>query len=151
MCRLADNNDWLGCDKCGQFFRASCIGANFSEALSEPFFLLPMKSMYHKAFIMKNFVHVFNLLYYIVILYYSNFNLIPNRTFNHDSCARAVYCSSVLHNATVARQTWNKYGSSHCKATGAIFETLKLIEVNFTRIQCKGKQVIVPQHMFDCS
>ena len=41
VCRLADNDDWLGCDKCGQFFHASCLGLNFSEALCEPFFYCP--------------------------------------------------------------------------------------------------------------
>ena len=33
VCRMDDNEDWLGCDKCGQFFHASCLGLNFARAL----------------------------------------------------------------------------------------------------------------------
>ncbi|KAK2564599.1 hypothetical protein P5673_012061 [Acropora cervicornis] len=39
--RLDDNEDWLGCEKCGQFFHASCIGVNFAEALQDPVFYCP--------------------------------------------------------------------------------------------------------------
>jgi hypothetical protein len=43
------DNDWLGCDKCGQFFHARCLCLNFLEALCEPFFILPMNKQmnYH--------------------------------------------------------------------------------------------------------
>lgn len=41
VCRMDDNEDWLGCDKCGQFFHASCLGLNFANALQETFFYCP--------------------------------------------------------------------------------------------------------------
>ena len=39
---MDDNEDWLGCKRCGQFFHASCVGVNFVTALQDPFFLLSM-------------------------------------------------------------------------------------------------------------
>lgn len=44
VCRMDDNEDWLGCEKCGQFFHASCLGVNFAEAIQDPFFYCPYHS-----------------------------------------------------------------------------------------------------------
>lgn len=38
MCRKDDNEDWLGCDRCGQFFHASCCGVDFATAVSQNFY-----------------------------------------------------------------------------------------------------------------
>ena len=38
ICRKEDNDDWLGCDRCSQFFHASCIGVDFAKAISEYFY-----------------------------------------------------------------------------------------------------------------
>ena len=37
---MDDNEDWLGCKRCGQFFHASCVGVNFVTALQDPFFFI---------------------------------------------------------------------------------------------------------------
>ena len=41
VCQMDDNEDWLGCKRCGQFFHASCVGVNFVTALQDPFFYCP--------------------------------------------------------------------------------------------------------------
>ena len=38
---MDDNEDWLGCNRCGQFFHAGCLGVNFAMALQNPFFYCP--------------------------------------------------------------------------------------------------------------
>ena len=35
-----DNEDWLGCDRCGQFFLASCLGVDVASTLCQTQFLL---------------------------------------------------------------------------------------------------------------
>ena len=35
---MYDNEDWLGCKRCGQFFHTSCLGVNFAMTLQDPFF-----------------------------------------------------------------------------------------------------------------
>jgi hypothetical protein len=40
ICREDDNEDWLGCDHCGQFFHASCVGVDFATALSKLFYCI---------------------------------------------------------------------------------------------------------------
>ncbi|CAH3157187.1 unnamed protein product [Pocillopora meandrina] len=41
VCQMYDNEDWLGCKRCGQFFPTSCLGVNFAMTLQDPFFYCP--------------------------------------------------------------------------------------------------------------
>ena len=41
VCQIYDNEDWLGCKRCGQFFHTSCLGVNFAMTLQDPFFYCP--------------------------------------------------------------------------------------------------------------
>lgn len=37
VCRMDHGEDWLGCDRCSQFFHASCVGVDFATAVLEYF------------------------------------------------------------------------------------------------------------------
>ncbi|EDO31239.1 predicted protein [Nematostella vectensis] len=38
LCRQDDNEDWLGCDHCGQYFYATCASFDFATALFSQFY-----------------------------------------------------------------------------------------------------------------